>query len=207
MQARPYPSKSGRRLWLSRVEQQRLLDCVDEDYPRRRIALDLALTGLRSDEVRNVEPRHFERLDGGGDKWRLTVPDGKTGTRSTPVSRDLRERVKYLKSAARLRADEPIIDVSTRSLRDWIGEARDELADVLEDDRWHDLGMHDLRRTWATDTFYSLAFEGVPIAEELTMAWGGWAMTDSGRETFRRNYLGPVPDHVTASAMDHLPIS
>lgn len=29
--------------------------------------------------------------------------------------------------------------------------------------------MHDLRRTWAGDTFYSLAFAGVPIAEELTM--------------------------------------
>ncbi|AFK19006.1 site-specific integrase [Haloferax mediterranei ATCC 33500] len=206
MQARPYPSKSGKRLWLSRAEQEKLLSLVEDEYPRRRIALDLALHGLRSDEVRNVEPRHFEPLDDQG-KWRLTVPDGKSGARDTPVSQSLRERVKYLKSAARMRADEPIIDVSTRSLRDWIVEARGKLADDLDDDRWHDLGMHDLRRTWATDTFYSLAFEGVPIAEELTMAWGGWAMTDSGRETFRRNYLGPVPDHITSKAMAHLSIS
>ncbi|RDZ46063.1 integrase [Haloferax sp. Atlit-19N] len=205
MQARPYPSKSGKRLWLSRDEQNKLLSLIEDEYPRRHIAFDLALHGLRSDEVRNVEPRHFERLNDQG-KWRLTVPNGKTGTRDTPVSKSLRERVKYLKSAARMRADEAVVDVSTRSLRDWIVEAREELANDLDDDRWHDLGMHDLRRTWATDTFYSLAFEGVPIAEELTMAWGGWAMTDSGRETFRRNYLGPVPDHVTSRAMAHLPL-
>ncbi|RDZ39359.1 integrase, partial [Haloferax sp. Atlit-19N] len=153
--------------------------------------------------VRNVEPRHFKPIDDQG-KWRLEIPDGKTGGRDTPVSKSLRERVKYLKSAARMRTDESVIDVSTRSLRDWVVDAREQLADDLDDDRWHDLGMHDLRRTWATDTFYSLAFEGVPIAEELTMAWGGWAMTDSGRETFRRNYLGPVPDHVTSRAMAHL---
>ncbi|MFC6824949.1 hypothetical protein [Halopelagius fulvigenes] len=58
--------------------------------------------------------------------------------------------MRYLvKSATRLRADEPLIDVSTKSLRDWISEAREELAADLEDDQWHDLGMHDLRRTRA----------------------------------------------------------
>ncbi len=64
--------------------------------------------------------------------------------------------------------------------------------------------MHDLRRTWATDTYYSLAFSGVPIAEQLTMGWGGWAMTASGRETFRENYLGPEPDHIARKAMEYL---
>ncbi|ELZ99047.1 MULTISPECIES: hypothetical protein [Haloferax] len=84
MQARPYPSKSGKRLWLSHAEQEKLLSLVEDEYPRRRIALDLALHGLRSDEVRNVKPRHFQPLDDNG-KWRLTIPDGKTGTRDVPA--------------------------------------------------------------------------------------------------------------------------
>jgi hypothetical protein len=29
-------------------------------------------------------------------------------------------------------------------------------------------------------------------------------MTETGRQTFRRDYLGPVPDRITAQAMDDL---
>lgn len=49
-----------------------------------------------------------------------------------------------------------------------------------------------------------LAFSGVPIAEELTMGWGGWKMTDSGRQTFRENYLGPEPDWIAGQTMELL---
>lgn len=62
--------------------------------------------------------------------------------------------------------------------------------------------MHDLRRTWTPDTFYSLAFSGVSIAETLVMSWGRWEQTSTGQETFRQNYLGPVPDHITVHAVE-----
>lgn len=201
MQTRPYPEKDGLRIWLARSEQRALLDAVD-DEPRRRIALQLALHGLRTDEVLQVEPRHFRELANGADGHVLIIPDGKTGKRETPVSDDLVERVRYLKSAARMNQDEAIVDVSKRSVRNWIGAARE----ALVDERAELLGMHDLRRTWATDSYYSLALAGVPIAEQLVMSWGGWKQTTTGRETFRENYLGPVPDHVTAEALDHLPL-
>ena len=201
MQTRPYPEKDGLRIWLARSEQRALLEAVD-DEPRRRIALQLALHGLRTDEVLQVEPGHIRELANGADGHVLIIPDGKTGKRETPVSDDLVERVKYLKSAARMHQDEAIVDVSKRSVRNWISDAREELLDV--DERATALGMHDLRRTWATDAYYSLALAGVPIAEQLVMSWGGWKQTSTGRETFRENYLGPVPDHVTAQATDHL---
>lgn len=203
MQTRPYPEKDGLRIWLSRSEQRALLEAV-EDEPRRRIALQLGLHGLRTDEVLQVEPRHFRELSNGADGHVLVIPDGKTGKRETPVSGDLVERVRYLKQAARMNQDEPIVDVSKRSVRNWIEAARAALLDV--DERAEALGMHDLRRTWATDSYYSLALAGVPIAEQLTMSWGGWKQTSTGRETFRENYLGPVPDHVTAEALQHLPL-
>lgn len=203
MQTRPYPEKDGLRIWLSRSEQRELLEAVD-DQPRHRIALQLGLHGLRTDEVLQVEPRHFRELSNGADGHVLIIPDGKTGKRETPVSEDLVERVTYLKQAARINQDEEIVDVSKRSVRNWIEDARAALLDV--DERAEALGMHDLRRTWATDSYYSLALAGVPIAEQLTMSWGGWKQTSTGRETFRENYLGPVPDHVAAEALQHLPL-
>jgi len=201
MQTRPYPEKDGLRIWLARSEQRALLEVV-EDEPRKRIALQLGLHGLRTDEILQVEPRHFRPLANGADGHVLIIPDGKTGKRETPVSDDLVERVRYLKSASRMHQDEDIVDKSKRTVRNWIGAARE----TLEDDRANALGMHDLRRTWATDAYYSLALAGVPIAEQLVMSWGGWKQTSTGRETFRENYLGPVPDHVTAEAVENLPL-
>lgn len=204
MQTRPYPEKAGRRIWLSRDEQRTLLNVVD-DNPRHRIALQLGLHGLRTDEILQVQPRHLRSLSNGADGHVLMIPDGKTGKRETPVSEDLVERVRYLKSADRdLNADDPVIEVSKRSVRNWISSAREEIVD--DNDSAEALGMHDLRRTWATDSYYSLALAGVPIAEQLVMSWGGWKQTTTGRETFRENYLGPVPDHVTANALDDLPM-
>jgi hypothetical protein len=109
-----------------------------------------------------------------------------------------------MKGAARLHADEAIVDVSTRSVRTWLAGAREVL--IEHDERAIELGMHDLRRTWATDSYYSLAFGGVPIAEQLVMSYGGWKQTEKGRETFREDYRGPVPDHITARAREHLPL-
>jgi integrase len=204
MQTRPYDEKNGRKCWLSRTEQSALLDVVDE-RPRRWLALSLGLHGLRSDEIVDVEKRHFRRLDDAeSERYKLVIPDGKTGKRETPVTNELRDTAVTVANTARLRQDESLVGVSKKTLRDWIAAARETLADDTDTSEWHDVGMHDLRRTWATDTFYTLAFEGVPIAEELTMGWGGWAMTSTGRETFRNNYLGPEPDHVAANAMQLL---
>lgn len=80
--------------------------------------------------------------------------DRETGA---PITSDLAERIRYLKSAYRdLDAQARLVDVDETAL---------------------ELGMHDLRRTWATDAYYSLAFAGVSIAEQLTMSWGGWDQT------------------------------
>ena len=202
MQTRPYEKKDGSRIWLNRSEQEELLSVV-EDRPRRRIALQLGLHGLRTDEIMRVEPGHVRELksaESDESGFVLNIPSGKTGKREVPIDPDLRQRIRFLKNAdTSLGKHDEIITVSKRSVRNWITDAREQLGD-----EYSELGMHDLRRTWATDTFYSLAFEGVPIAEELVMSWGGWKMTATGRETFRQNYLGPVPDHVTAAALESL---
>lgn len=100
MQTRPYPEKNGLRIWLARSEQRVFLEAVD-DEPRRRIALQLGLHGLRTDEILQVEPRHFRELANGADGYVLTVPDGKIGKRETPISDDLVERVRYCDERSR----------------------------------------------------------------------------------------------------------
>lgn len=195
MRTRPYAKRDGSKVWLERDETKQLLEIVEE-RPKRRIAFGLGFHGLRTDEIRNVEYRHLRPVTG-GEAFVLEIPEAKRGARDVPINPDLQQRISMFKNATGMRQDLPLIDVSRKSIRNWIDDATDELGE-----EFRDVTMHDLRRTWATDTFYSLAFAGVPIAEELTMAWGGWAMTATGRETFRENYLGPVPDHITASAIE-----
>lgn len=205
MQTRAYPERGGKRVWLSRTEQQRLIEVFNE-YPDRELALRLGLHGLRSEEIVAVTRADFRQLNG-AEAYKLHIPEAKGGReRECPASPQLRTVANIYANSTNRRKHEPILDVTTKALRDWIQQAREILAEGTGNDTWHHAGMHDLRRTWATSTFYSLAFAGVPIAEELTMGWGGWKMTASGRETFRENYLGPEPDHIAAQAIENIPL-
>lgn len=206
MQTREYDEKDGLKLWLSTADVDALLSAVEN--PRRRIALGLGLHGLRTDELVTVSPGDLRSLDGGGNVL-VVDRDGKTGTRDVPLSDDLAQQITYLADAAQLRQDEPVIDVGKRQVRNWIEAARESVAASeypREPAQWHDLGMHDLRRTWATSSYYDLAVRGVPIAEQLVMSWGGWAQTESGRDTFRSHYLGPVPDEVVNAVREDPPL-
>lgn len=212
MQTRPYNEKEGLKIWLNQNEQTRVLEATDDrdgrPRPRRRIALTLGLHGLRTDEIvptdngPGVTEGAVRQLDGGG--YVLEVRDGKTATsiREVPLDADLARDIFSLKRGASKRQNDPLIEVNKRTVREWIYDARDALESPASDE----LGMHDLRRTWATQSYYSLALRGVPIAEELVMSWGGWAHTSTGRETFRTNYLGPVPDRIVSEAAQSLPI-
>lgn len=196
MQTRPYDTKDGKRCWISRDERQQLLDAVDTDL-QRRIALQLGLHGLRTDEIVEVAAGSLWTA---GDVQMLHLDDTKTDSeRDVPIDTELSRSIESLHNGPNdIGKHDPVVNTSKRNLRNWIEAAR-ENVDV---EHRQLITMHDLRRTWATDTFYSLAFEGVPIAEELTMSWGGWEHTATGRETFRQNYLGPVPEHITEQAME-----
>jgi integrase len=199
------------RVWLSQGEQQQLVDYYSED-PVRRIAMRLGLHGLRSAEIMGVTRRRFRQLDGADGLYMLKIPeeDAKktkgpgSNAREAPISEDLYRDAKTYANATNRNLDETLFDVNQRQVRRWLENARDEFHAEGQKDAWQYLSMHDLRRTWATDTYYSLATAGVPSAKELTMSWGGWAMTESGRAVFTNNYLGPVPDHVTVQVAKHL---
>jgi len=65
---------------------------------------------------------------------------------------------------------EPIVSVATSSIRRWIREAAEQLADDGESDRWRSVSSHDLRRSWAT---YHIVERGVDV--RTMMSIGGWS--------------------------------
>jgi integrase len=88
-----------------------------------------------------------------------------------------------------------VIDVSVRSVQRHVSRACEDIADRPDEaDEWKYVTAHDLRRSWATHTYWSI--EG-DRAREVVMEWGGW----SDVQTFTQNYLGQVPDSIAIDVM------
>jgi integrase len=112
----------------------------------------------------------------------LRVPDGKGEKyRETPMPANLATTIQTIGDVRNASSDEPVLSIqSTRSLRRWVKNAREQLAEETDDKGWTYLSTHDLRRTWAT----SLAEKEVdPL---LVLDWGGW----EDLETFLDHYKG-----------------
>ena len=172
MMTEEFDTGDGRRAWLTRDEFALLVDALDE--PMRQVAARLgAESGLRSDEIVRVVPDHLYRDPEVGPM--LQVPEGKTGHRETIISEGLADLVRALGHGA---PDEPVVPRSTRAVRSWMQDAREQLRE--HDDRWRWVTPHDWRRTWAG----WLANDDVD--ERVALRWGGW----SDLETFLDHYRG-----------------
>lgn len=114
----------------------------------------------------------------------LTVPSGKGHKyRETPILDGLAKQMRTIDDMRHAGSDEPIISVTmTQSLRNWIQNAREQLAEQEGDARCQHVSFHDLRRTWAT----SLASRDVdPL---IVRDWGGWSDLDTFLEHYRGVY-------------------
>lgn len=195
MQIEPMPTDDDYRCWLSAREQEALIDHYDEE-PQRQLAIELMLDGLRSEEVPRVAVDDVRQLDAEPEAYKLRIWESKTDYRACPISRETRKRMVMLKNVRGIRQGEPLLDVSDRTIQRWVEYAREDLAaQDDEPDDWRHVSSHDLRRTWATSTYYNLDSH---YAVEVVMRWGGW----SDRDTFVENYLGREPDHLAAEMME-----
>jgi len=194
MQLEPMPESDNYRVWLSAHEQEQLLDHLKEK-PERQLAARAMLHGLRSDELRWVRTGEIRELDADHTAYKLRIRDGKTGYREAPISRDMAQQMRMYKNASGTRKNKPLIKTSKRNIRRWMTKAGDELAEATDEENWQHVSPHDLRRTWATTTYYAL---DTHYAVDLIMRWGGW----SNRDTFTNNYLGRETDELAAEMMD-----
>jgi integrase len=163
------------KIWLSSAEVEQLLDATSDS--QQRIAFELgARCGLRSDEIVRVTPSDVVGTQAGP---MLRVESAKTEEmRQTPVPESLAMRISAIDEHREAESDEPIVDVSTRTLRRWIHSTCEELA--ADDEMWLHVTMHDLRRTWAT------SLKGEDVDAMIVCDWGGW----NDLETFLEHYRG-----------------
>ena len=85
--------------------------------------------------------------------------------------------------------------MTTKTLGRWVEEAVEAIAEDSGNDDWRKVTCHDLRRSWATSTYYKM--HASDVAKSIIMRWGGW--TDES--TFEENYLGREPDGLAAKLM------
>lgn len=173
-----HKSRDDYKVWLSNNELDQLIHQPDDAEKEMAFSLG-GRCGLRSHEILQVAPKHVNETDVG---MMLTVPEGKGDKRrETPIPQGLAGQIR---TAGHYSGDDsaPVVSVTeTRTLRQWIKRAREELADGHRDE-WRYVTMHDLRRTWATQ----LASKEVdPL---VVTQWGGWNDLD----TFLEHYKGAM---------------
>ena len=141
----------------------------------REIAIQLmGRCGLRADEVNYPTPERL-RWSSSGDCWLLEVrgkntKGGSKKTRDAWVPDDVAENIQRFASERGRGEAEPIVSVSTSTVRRWVREAARQLADDGRGDRWRMVSSHDLRRSWAT---FHIVEEGVDV--RTMMSVGGWS--------------------------------
>jgi integrase len=165
----------GYRMWLSEEETKQLISEAHTD--RARLAFQLGVRcGLRSDEIIRVTPTDAVDTEAG---WMIRVDSAKTEEKRQTPAPDV--------VAGMLRAygsgqdpDEPVIDVTTRTIRNWVSDAATRLQEREGEEMWQYVSPHDLRRTWATN------LKGADVESLIVCDWGGW----SDLETFLDHYRG-----------------
>lgn len=170
--------ESGRvKCWLTRDECEELEQAAGQEDWQREIAIQLmGQCGLRSDEV-NKPTMDDIRWSEEGDCWFIEVV-GKNTDGGDPKMRDAwvpEEVERDVSKFARERdiaETEPLVDVSPSSVRRWVTEAADHLAETTGNDRWSHVSSHDLRRSWAT---WHLVERDDTVDVRTMMAIGGWS--------------------------------
>lgn len=191
MMREPHDGRDDMKVWLDESEVRLLLKESSDSL--HRLAFELGVrSGLRSHEVVDVVPDDL--VDDGTVGPMLRVPEGKGDKyRETPVPRDVATRIETVADVRDVDQDTPLVDVTTRTLRNWVTSYGAVLSEQTGDVGWRDLSMHDLRRTWAT----ALANEA-DVDALIVCRWGGW----SDLETFLDHYRGAASPAVQRRERD-----
>jgi len=176
--------KEPNRLFLEQSEAEQLENHYDDPLQQAAIRMML-LGGLRISEVIEIQAGDVVESDEG--VYRLRVRDGKGNKlREAVVPQRVAEQ---LQTIARIRdTDSRIVGVTKRTVRNWVYDAAEAIADETGNEDWRDLKPHDLRRYYCSH----LVREGFAAAE--VMEWSG----HSDYSTFRDHYWLPSDEVVSS---------
>ncbi|WP_415381477.1 site-specific integrase [Halosimplex sp. TS25] len=167
-------------VWMSR-EEYRALPRAAESFEREIAIRLMGDCGLRAHEVLDVKPKHISRMSDGR-HYELEVIGGKDTTgeydqgkhRETWLPIEVESLInRYIQSEG-IDRDAPLVDVSKRTVQNWVEWAADEAANEMGDPDYERVSSHDLRRAWAN---HLLVEENV--SPRIVMALGGWSTYDA----------------------------
>ncbi|ELZ21578.1 bacterio-opsin activator-like protein [Halosimplex carlsbadense 2-9-1] len=95
---------------------------------------------------------------------------GDPKTRDAWMPEDVADDIHKYSRERGLDASTPWVDASKSSVRRWVKEAADKVAERKDAPRWREVSSHDLRRSWAT---YHLVERQVDV--RTMMSVGGWS--------------------------------
>lgn len=173
-------SQDKTKCWLDYPDEVQTIETKarDRDW-EQEIAIQLmARVGCRASGVLTATPSGL-RWNNDGEYWELEVQGkntkgGKKTTRDAYVPERVKENLDRYASERDIGEDEPYVDASVSTVRRWVREITDEIADDRDNERWRAVSSHDLRRSWAT---YHLVEQGVAV--RVMMSIGGWSSYDA----------------------------
>jgi integrase len=167
-------------VWMTRTEYEHLPRNA-RDYAHEVAIRLMGESGLRVAEVAEVAYDDVKRSTD-GQHYRLRVQSGKdtTGEYETGKYREAwlpasLERQMYRFTQERnIEPDEPLFDVSKRTLQNWVSYAANDTAEATDEADYRRVSAHDLRRSWAHDLLVEQR-----VAVRVVMAIGGWSSYDA----------------------------
>ncbi|RLM96247.1 site-specific integrase [Haloarcula sp. Atlit-7R] len=129
--------------------------------------------GLRSFEIPQIHPEHIKHVN---EHARLRVPQGKDteGSGGKPRDAYLPEQVESellrYANVEDINRDEPIIDLSERSVQRRVKATAERVAEETGDTDWQKLSSHDLRRYYAQTLLVRERMN-----PRVVMEVGGWS--------------------------------
>jgi len=161
--------------WLSPDELDELERVAGSWDWEREVAVQLlGRCGLRADEVPYPGDDDL-RWSEDGDVWLFEVQGkntkgGDPKTRDAWMPEDVADDIHKYSRERGLDASESWVDASKSSVRRWVKEAAERVAERKDAPRWSEVSSHDLRRSWAT---FHLVERQVDV--RTMMSVGGWS--------------------------------
>lgn len=146
----------------------------DRDWEQEIAVQLMSRVGCRASGVLTASPNGVEWNEE-GEYWQIRVRGKNTkGGNKTVRDAYLPDRVKEnldrYASERDISDSEVYVDTSVSTVRRWVREITNELADDMDEQRWKQVSSHDLRRSWAS---HYLVEQDVAI--RVMMEVGGWS--------------------------------
>lgn len=185
---------SGRtKCWLSfPSEKDDLITMARAVDWERAIAMRLMVeVGCRVSGVLSATPGGIE-WNSDGEYWQIEIrgkntKGGEKTTRDAYLPDSVKQTLDIYADERDIADDELFVNKSESTIRRWVNEAAEALADETGNDRWRHVSSHDLRRSWASHYLVDKQ-----VAVRVMMEVGGWSSYDAIEPYLRK----PSPETI-----------